>query len=370
MSVYVEDIALIEGKAGGNIAGRLAAAAKASGRSPLSIAFDFFKLRKTRGRLRFYEYLMYGLYDRDRFSDDDRSRFISAHVHWPTIAPCNDPQWWSVTEDKWLSSSILAAHGIAQPRNAAVYDAGPRLYPDVPKLHDAAALRDFLTRCDAFPLFAKNLNGMWSAGAVRLSGCTDTHVLIDGRAPVTFDELASDIFSDRSYLIQHCVRPHRFFDGITDSVATVRCLNLIGDEGLQTPFTLLKLPMAGNIADNFWRKGNLLCLLDPESGKVLRIVANHDGDLTELDGLPGSDRKLLGETLPHWEALRAMNETVALIHGANRFGSTDIALTDDGPVIVEVNNGCAFELIQMATGEGFLTDEILAFFRSCGVALK
>ncbi|SHH13779.1 sugar-transfer associated ATP-grasp domain-containing protein [Marivita hallyeonensis] len=370
MSVYVEDLALIEGKTKVNAAEQLAAAAKASGLSPITIALDFFKLRKQRGKLKLYEYLMYKLYDRSKYTDDQRSRFISAHIHWPTIKPCNDPQWWSVTEDKWLSFSILAAHGVPQPRNAAVYDASPRYYPDVPKVHGADALKDFLTTCKEFPLFAKNLNGMWSAGAVRLSGCTDTHVMVDGRDPVTYEELANDVFGDRSYLIQHCVVPHSFFDGVTDAVATVRCLNLITDDGFRVPFTLLKLPMGANIADNFWRKGNLVCLLEPETGEIKRIVANRNGELTELDGLPGSDRKFLGETLPYWKEVLDVNEKVALMHGANRFGSTDIAITEDGPVVIEVNNGCAFELIQIATGEGFLTDEILAFFESCGVTLK
>ena len=43
-----------------------------------------------------------------------------------------------------------------------------------------------------------------------------------------------------------------------------------------------------------------------------------------------------------------------------------MALTEDGPVVVEVNNGCAFELVQIATGKGFLTDEILNFFEESG----
>ena len=57
-----------------------------------------------------------------------------------------------------------------------------------------------------------------------------------------------------------------------------------------------------------------------------------------------------------------MNAKVALMHASNRFASTDMALTADGPVVVEVNNGCAFELIQIATDQGLLTDGMLAFF--------
>lgn len=369
MSVYVQDLDAISAKTRTNLTESLAAAARASARNPLSIALDFYKLRKQRGKLRFYEYLMYGLYDRARWTDDQRSRFISAHIHWPTVKRCNDPGWWAVTEDKWLSMSILDAHDVPQPQNLAVFDRGARSYPDLPKLTGADALKEFLTDCTDFPLFAKALDGMWSAGALRLSGCTDSHVLVDGRGALSFAELADEVFGDQGYLVQRCVTPHRFFDGITDAVATVRCLNLVGSDGLSVPFTLLKLPMGGNVADNFWRPGNLVCNLDPETGEVLTLVANRNGHLHRLDALPDNGRRLLGEYLPHWDALRAVNEKVALMHGQNRFGSTDIALTDAGPVVVEVNNGCAFELIQIATGQGLLTDEMLAFFDDCGVDL-
>jgi hypothetical protein len=370
MSAYVDDLALIEAKTKVNVAEKLTAAARASGQSPISIALDFYRLRKQRGKLKLYEYLMYQLYDRKKWTDDERSRFISAHIHWPTIRKCNDPQWWSITEDKWLSSSILRAHDVPQPKNVAVFDQSARAYPDVPKLGASDDLKAFLTSHDDFPLFAKNMNGMWSAGAVRISGCTDTHVMVDGRDPVTFDALADEIFGDRSYLIQQCVAPHSFFSGVTDAVATVRCLNLMTDDGLSVPFTLLKLPMGANVADNFWRPGNLVCQLDPDTGEVVKFVSNRNGELTYHDSLPGHDRTLVGECLPHWDALRDTNAKVAKMHAVNRFGSTDIALTEEGPVVIEVNNSCAFELIQIATGQGLLTDEILAFFESCGVKLQ
>ena len=313
---------------------------------------------------------MYKLYDREKWTDDARSRFISAHIHWPTIHPCNDQQWWAITEDKWVSSSLLSAHGIPQPRNVAVFDRSQRIYPDVPKLVDEDSVKNFLTQTKDYPLFAKNIRGIWSAGSFRISGCTETHVMVDGREPVTFDTFVSDILGDCSYLIQECVTPHSFFDGIVDAVATVRCVNLMTDDGLSVPFTLLKLPMGANVADNFWRPGNLLCQLDPATGEVLNIVSNRSGALTYHDSLPGHDRALIGEHLPHWEALRELNAMVAMMHAPNRYGSTDIALTEDGPVVIEVNNSCAFELVQIATGEGFLTDEILAFFKSCGVTLQ
>ncbi|MDT8327846.1 MAG: sugar-transfer associated ATP-grasp domain-containing protein [Roseovarius sp.] len=333
------------------------------------MAFDYLKLRRRRGKLRFYEYLLYGLYDKTRWSEPERDEFLSAHIHWPIVNECNDAAWWAVTEDKWLSSVFLEHNGMPVPKSMAVYDHSPRVYPDLAKLSGQQDLRDFLTGCDAFPLFAKPIGGIWSAGALRIAGCTDTHVILDGRDPVTFEELAGQVLGTQAYFIQTCLKPHRFFDGLTKATATVRSLNLIGKDGLTVPYTVLKLPHGANVADDFWRPGNLLCNLDPQTGEVLNIVVNQNGQRVELDALPEAERALLGERLPCWDALRSLNERVALLHGVNRYGSTDIALTEDGPVVVEVNNSCAFELIQMATGRGILTPQMAEFFGDCGVKI-
>lgn len=367
MTAIAEDIKEIESRQSADVNKGLVAIAKETGRSPFSIGMDFWKLSRGRGKLKFYEYMMYELYDRDRWAEGERERFISAHIHWPTILPLNDRNWWAVTEDKWLSSLVLAQSGVPTPTTLAVFDNSHRVFPDVQGLKTAEDLKRFFTSDLRYPVFAKSMTGMWSAGAVRIQGATDTHVQIDGKGSVTFEDLAKDIFGDESYLIQECLTPHAFFDGITDATATVRCLNLIGEDGLSVPFALLKLPIGTNIADNFWRNGNVLCGLDPATGEITSIVEKRDGKLHRPDALPVSGRDVIGTTLPHWDALKAVNEKTALIHAKNRFGSTDIAITENGPVVVEVNNGCAFELIQITTGKGFLTDEVQAFFASCGV---
>ena len=44
----------------------------------------------------------------------------------------------------------------------------------------------------------------------------------------------------------------------------------------------------------------------------------------------------------------------------------DIGITPAGPVLIEINTGGGFDLPQLASGEGFLTDEVRDFFRACG----
>src|SRR6056297_1707928 len=215
MTAQTKDIGLIRNKQQTDIAPALVKASRSSGRNPLSLLLDYRKLKRGRGKLRFYEYMLYELYDKSRWSEEERNEFVSAHIHWPISNACNDTTWWAVTEDKWLSSIFLRQNNLPVPVTAAVFDRGQRSFPDAPKLETAADLKSFLSGKPSFPLFAKPIKGMWSAGAFRINGCTETHVLIEGRDPVTFAELAEDVFADQSYLIQECLLPHSFFDGLT-----------------------------------------------------------------------------------------------------------------------------------------------------------
>ena len=369
MSAQDDDMAQIKGGDDANVLAQFAKAAKSVGASPVSLGLDFRKLSKGRGKLTMAEYLRYGLYDRKNWTDDARSRFVSSAQHWPIVDNCIDRKWWAVTEDKWVSSILLEQNGLPVPKTLAIFDKGPRLYPATERLSDAAGMEAFLKSCSGFPIFAKAVAGVGSAGALKITGCTDTQVEIAGRDPVSFATLTDDLLGAHAYIIQDCLTPHAFFDGLTDAVATVRCLNIIDDDGLRVPHTVLKLPSAGNSADNFWRNGNMLCDVNPETGEILSLVQNDGGALKRLDAHPADGRSVVGETLPHWEAMREVNAKVALMHASNRFASTDMALTADGPVVVEVNNGCAFELIQIATNQGLLTDDMLAFFAKNGVKL-
>ncbi|MEL6933721.1 MAG: sugar-transfer associated ATP-grasp domain-containing protein [Pseudomonadota bacterium] len=370
MSAYAEDIESIESKRKMNFSEGLVTASRATGRNPFSIALDFNRLRRKRGKLWFYEYIMYELYDRQKWNDEERTRFISAHIHWPLVKKCNNQSWWSVTEDKWLSAAILEHKKVPTPKSLAVFDTTQRIYPNITKLTTVKDCEEFFDSQTKFPIFAKSIDGMWSAGAFRIDACKDGQLKISGRDElVALRDFPDKFLAGKSYIFQECLTPHSFFDGLTDAIATVRCLNLVDENGLTVPHAVLKLPSSGNVADNFWRAGNLICELDPENGRILGVVDRKDGELVRLDALPNSDRKLVGECLPDWDALRKVNEKVALMHSENHFGSTDISLTVDGPVVVEVNNGCAFELIQIATGKGFLTDDILEFFAKNNVKI-
>ncbi len=343
----------------------LANAAKASGINPIKITLDHAKLKRGRGKLRFAEYLRYGLYDRSKFTDDERERFISAFIHWPIFDDTTNREWWAVSEDKWLSGTFLEACDIPVPETVAVIDRSVRQYPKTPVIKSPQSLRAFLTK-NKGQLFAKSQRSMWSAGAFIIENGDAETIHVRGVEALSYDDFFDIYIADGAFVLQKLVKPHSFFDGVTEATPTVRLINMVNEEGVFNPFAVLKLPTGESIADNFWRAENLVCALDVNTGEILTLVGKTEMGYENLDTIPNSDRKMSGEVLPFWDDVKAVNEKVSLMHHEIKYGSTDIAITPNGPVVIEVNCGSAFELPQIAYGSGFLTDEVTAFFRAAG----
>jgi hypothetical protein len=79
---------------------------------------------------------------------------------------------------------------------------------------------------------------------------------------------------------------------------------------------------------------------------------------------------LLGLHLPFWDEVRALHEEAVRVFGAIPYQSTDIAITPTGPVLIELNYAGSFDILQNATGKGFLQPEVRRFFDCHDVSWK
>lgn len=342
-------------------------AAKRSGRGVLDINREFRALSKAPNCLNLVEYVRNGLFHNDRFSPEERAQFISNDRHWEITYQCSKRSWAGASEDKIVAATLMASGGVPVPETVAVIDRSPRLYPGAAKVETADQLRAVLNEHSGDTLFCKTLDGMISFGSFRIVGFEDDRVLRFGHAPVTTEEFLSDVVGDTPYIVQKALQNHPDIATYASALATVRMVNLVSDSGVACPVALIKLPQGDNVADAFWRPGNLACDIDPDTGRI-RTVARR-GIETEFLADHPETAGLMGLELPFWSELREINERAARIFAPIRYQSTDIAITASGPVVVELNYGGGFDLPQYASGRGLLTPEVRAFFESCGVNL-
>ncbi|MEM7521648.1 MAG: sugar-transfer associated ATP-grasp domain-containing protein [Pseudomonadota bacterium] len=342
----------------------LAYAAKQSGRSVFQIQREFRQLAKSECQINMVEYIRNGLYDLSRHTEAQRAEFISNDLHWDITHQCNNKGWSTTAEDKMLAATLLAAGGVPVPETVAVFDRSPRIYPGVRKVSTAKDLRALLTEADGKPLFCKVVDGMVSFGAFRIEGGDATHITCTGHAPMTHEAFLTDFVGENAYVVQKVLYNHSGFAGYASALCTVRMVNLVTDNGVTCPVAIIKMPQGENIADAFWRTGNLAAEVDVDTG-CIKTVTRRGLETEFLEDHPNTPG-LMGLQLPFWPELREINARAASIFAPIRYQSTDIAITEDGPVIVELNYGGGFDLPQYASGRGMLTSEVRAFFEGCG----
>jgi hypothetical protein len=345
-------------------------AAREANKPPLEIVTEFWRLSRGDGRLSISDYFLYRLFEDERLSMADKEKFISDKIHWPISNICNDGRLAGLTEDKWASYVFMSACGIPTPTTVAVIDASERTFCDTPKISKPSELQQFLSAQPDFPLFAKDNTGLGSFGAFVIAGIEGDLIMRDHAEPITCEAVFTDIVGKRSYLLQRFLRNHPDLQSLSKYCATVRTMNLVGSGRVRTPFALIKIPGPRSIADNYWRAENIIADVDPDSGQIRRAVTGKGIGMKELRDHPESGAPLVGKALPYWRELRALNESCARLYAPVRYSSLDIALTADGPTVVEINAGGGFDLPQLASGRGFLTDEVRDFFAGCGWKFK
>lgn len=332
----------------------------------LQIIKEIWKLNRGPGRLPPSDYFLYQLYDDNKHSMSEKRRFISDSMHWKVVYEISDRSWEALVEDKWICYDLLRHNGFPVPHTVAVIDQSIRSFGPDRKISSPTMLKAFLSGLNSYPLFAKVNYGLGSYGAFIIEGVDGDHILLAQSEPMTFERLFESVIGSRTFLVQAFIENHPAIRAFSKYVATIRAINLVKSNEVSTLYTLLKIPSATSIADNYWRPGNLLADVHPDTGVIRRVVRGKGLDMEELDDHPETGKPLVGFALPHWSELRRINDACARLFAPMRYLSLDIALTAEGPLVVEVNMGGGFDLPQLATGSGLLTDEVVGFFRECG----
>ena len=344
-------------------------AASAHGKSPGAQVVDIWRLWAGPGKLRPDEYYAFGLYDDERFSFEDKLRFLGRAVQDRIIRRCNLPGWWLLAHDKLVFYALLQGQGLPVPATRAVYHRS-RCLGAATTLSDPAALIAHLRAGMSYPCFAKPATGIRSIGVAALEAydaASDRLVLKGGQAlaPEAFTGELERYLPD-GYLFQEMLRPHPELEKVLGlRLGTVRLIVLLEDTGPGVLHALCKIPVGDNPADNFWRPGNLLAALDAESGSVTRVQQGTGPEQRELESHPDTGGRLLGLTIPDWPALAALALRAATVFPGLRMQAWDIAPTDRGPVLVEVNIGGDFNLPQLAHRKGLMDDRFRTFIHSC-----
>lgn len=337
-------------------------AAAMTGASPMQLTREYSRLAFGPGKVTFEDYVKYRLFDDAWLAGADKADFVGARRNRDLVVEINyRHDWHGLLTNKLASQSYLAAYGLPTIAPLAIYAPGMTI-PSDRLLPSREALRGFLLDARHYPIFGKPVESFQSLGALALLGCdaANGELIAVGDKRLKVDEALDDIERHYAagYLFQKMVKPHRdLIPIIGERLATVRVLTITTPEGPKAFRAGWKIPAGGNVADNFWRAGNMLAGLDFETGRVLRATTGVGFEMKDVTRHPDTGAELIGLQVPDWEKMKAVAVEGAKV--LRHFGIVgwDIAPTDDGPVIVEANETPDFSLVQIADRRGILCKE-------------
>jgi len=241
-----------------------------------------------------------------------------------------------------------------------VVGSGEKAYADVQVVTRAEQLAPLLQRAPP-ELFVKQLDGTFGIGAFAFDKDGDRFIFEGRRGSVQelYDHLRSGANADIQWLIQPRLRNH---DGLAElmsphGLGTIRVVTCIADKRARILFALLKLTVGHNTVDNFHggSTGNLVASIDIATGMldVARGSARADWPIMHtVERHPDSGKTIAGFKLPQWREVSELVMRAQQSAPDLRSAGWDVAVTTDGPMLLEANLTYSTDILQVAYGRG------------------
>jgi len=322
------------------------------------------------GKLTSEEYFTLRLFD-DAHIVGDKAAFCGMagmRKLWPMAN--FQQEWFGPITDKLAFDTLMTGYGLPAIKMRAYYFTEGFRVPAQRMLRQRDDLKTFLTDPASYPFFSKPRASSLSLGSASATGydAASGEIQLLGGKSVALDKFIDDIVTHfgSGYMFQERVKPHEEVRKICgDRLPTVRVYTINGENGPEVFRICWKIPAGKNVADNFWRKGNILAAVDYETGKVTRAIQGFALDQVEITHHPDTGAALVGATIPNFKAVVALSLEAARVFDSIRIIGWDIAPTDEGGVIVEGNYAPDFKLVEMAERRGIFDKQMADFLTFC-----
>jgi len=252
----------------------------------------------------------------------------------------------STTEDKSVFASYCSARGIPAPTHFATLGRKTAETPDGSSLTTRESWLGSIAPQLPPAFVTKPALGVYGEGVKiwkREGTVFRDHKQRLYSAERLYEECCSDPKYDR-YVAQSRLTNHRSLVELTgsSSLQTVRVVTLIDRDGkARCLYAEWKLVVGDNVTDNFCagRNGNLaasVALADGAVGPAQAPASNEIG-FRRLLCHPDTGAPIAGFRLPNWNLVIELALSAAKLFLPLRTIGWDIAITPDGPVIVEGN---------------------------------
>jgi len=349
-----------------------------TGKGLLTQLREIRALKQTGGQCGITDYYWYKLYDDAYQMGRGAPDFLGWRLQEPLNLSLNPrhavlPAW-----DKLVFHQLADAAGLSVVPIKAAYHPGK-------KLSDKLG-RHLRTTCDAaaflrdprnYPLFSKPAYSQQGIGAtylVTFEQESDSIILIDGSKVSVSDFVERLVITvdhryhkpECGFLFQEPLKLAPEIEAMTGwpAICGVRIVCLNGPDGVKPIGAAWKIAVSPNCVDNFHMGGygNLVAEVDLETGEVGRIIDGFWPKTKLLKTHPKTGIPFQGFRLPGWDKLLQACQDAGSVFPLMKIHHWDFALTDRGPMIIELNDMGGTQIVQLF-GHGLLTEHTRAFLK-------
>ncbi|OEY67747.1 hypothetical protein BG841_15800 [Marinobacter sp. X15-166B] len=262
-----------------------------------------------------------------------------------------------VFRDKSINYSLCQAKGIETPEIISIIPKGQALLEHVLDVMCKRALTD--------KLIVKPVDGKGGAGIIYIEFDSNNEVLaLKGQSSINI----STESSESKLIVQKFLNQDDKLNFISHSVNTVRVVTLLlPNQEVLIIGAYIRFGTGKSKIDNLSQGGICVCVLI-EEGVLAKIGYDRNG--TKYTNHPTSNFTFSGYNVPQWDEVIQLARRVQTEFDFYKLLGMDIAITVEGPVIVEINSNYDNVDLEQACGPILKNKKVLEAFSQYGLLIN
>ena len=353
----------------------------ATGKSIYAQLKEIRGLRRFAGQCGASNYYQFRLYDDDYISDSSREDYIGWRIANDFSKALNPryavlPAW-----DKCVFTQLANSSGLPTIQTKACFYPSNNISTIFGHhLKTRADAKEFLMNNDNYPLFGKPAYAQQGIGSCLLEYYQEDtkHIHFMGHESELIDSFIERLFTSVSpqyhkpecgYLFQVPLQMPEELIAFTQwpTVSSLRVICLNSPNGAFPIRAIWKIAVPPNHLDNFSKGiyGNLMANVDVHTGEISRLIDNLWPYAQMHECHPLSKVAVKGFFLPYWQQVLDVCQLAGKAFPLMKIHHWDIALTESGPKILELNDLGGIEIAQIH-GQGLLANGAREFMKKHG----
>lgn len=287
-------------------------------------------------------YVYYDFYRKDcEVTIDEMLKYIPDYFIFNLVFPRSYKDYGILCEDKGLTYATLKGYELAQPTMLLRFDFD-RFYDETNGPISKQKVNEIINNSKAEKLFVKPSFGLGGKGIIVFNK-NNKEYLNEDNVKLTHDYLVKEV-NDGSYIIQEGVvqgaEMNKLYPKAVNTYRLVtECIN--GESKLL--FALLRMGRGGGQIDNA-SSGGMYIKVDPETGKMHDFAFSRNRN--KFYKHPDTDFIFKDAKFENWDEVKAFILVAAQKFRDIKYLGWDIACSENGPLIIEINNGPGINIVQ------------------------